>query len=89
MDILLDGMKIKSKEELFSFLKKEINSHDFHGNNLDALWDVLSYPNLVVNIKIINFKSLEESLGSYAVKLKELLNDLKALNAENRIVIND
>lgn len=80
MEILLDGNVILSKEILFKTLKDQINSDDFYGNNLDALWEVLSYSidHLVVTIK--NKKELENNLGDYLNKLLNLLKELNDIN---------
>ena len=80
MEILLDGNLILNKESLFKTLKEQINSDEFYGNSLDALWDVLSYgiDSLVVTIK--NRKELEINLGDYFNKLIDLFEELNNKN---------
>lgn len=75
MDIIIDGNKIISRESLFNNLKEEINNREFIGNNLDALWDILTTIN-VSSIKIINNNNLKKSLGDYYYNLLNLINDL-------------
>ena len=50
MEIKLDGLNINNKMDLFSEFKKYFV--DLYGNNLDALWDVLSSysQDLTINI---------------------------------------
>lgn len=80
MEILLDGKLIFNKEILFSTLKEQINSEDFQGNNLDALWDVLSSERNDLIITIKNKFELENNLVSYLDSLLNLFNDLSKNN---------
>lgn len=84
MEILLDGQMILNKDILFKTLKEQINSDEFYGDNLDALWDVLTYgiDNITVTIK--NQKKLEKNLGNYLYKLLDLF---KSLNDNNVKVV--
>ena len=85
MELILDGHLIKDKESLFVTLKSQINSEEFYGNNLDALWDVLS--SYIGEIRIIyrNIDALKQNLGSYADALLQLFLDLKEVN--NKVII--
>lgn len=87
MDIILDGLLINNKKELFVSLKKQINSDEFYGDNLDALWDVLTYLNEPLKIKIVNFRALQNNLGDYADNLKKLFIDLVDYNKLNSLEI--
>lgn len=80
MDILLDGKIITDKKVLFEQLKSQINDEAFYGNNLDALWDVLSYLKSEIRIVITNEASLKAHLGAYAEALLEVFEDLKGVN---------
>ncbi len=80
MEILLDGNTIANKEILFITLKNQIKSDEFFGNNLDALWEVLSYGTENLLVTILNMKELETNLGDY---LNKLLNLFKELNDTN------
>lgn len=80
MEIVLDGNKITNKKDLFETLKKQVKSEEFYGNNLDALWDVLTVHKEPLTIKIINEELLNKHLEDYYNKLLELFNDLKDSN---------
>jgi len=80
MEIILDGKKIKTKDELFIFFKDYFQ--DLYGNNLDALFDTLSYHKGKLIIKIINYQDLKNNLGDYVLKLENLFLDLKDINNE-------
>ncbi|MCK9471372.1 MAG: barstar family protein [Bacilli bacterium] len=77
MEIIIDGNLITNKQELFSNLKLQINSDEFYGNNLDALWDVLSSINEELIVEIKNLITLKLNLGEYTDSLVQLFMDLK------------
>lgn len=87
MDIVLDGKFITNKNTLFEELKKQINDEAFYGDNLDALWDVLSYSNKEINVVIVNQVDLKNHLGDYADILIEVLNNLKDVNERTSVEI--
>lgn len=74
--IILDGLKIKTKEDLFDTIRNQLDSSEFYSNNLDALYDVLSTINVDLFITIKNYKHLKKNLGEYANNLETLLIDL-------------
>lgn len=82
MEIRLDGKQIKNKELLFIHLKNEIKSLEFIGNNLDALWDVLSSYNSKISVKIINVENLINNLGDYGKSLISLFKELDNIALE-------
>lgn len=82
MEILLDGKEILDKKILFLKLKEQIDSTEFYGDNLDALWDVLSTINEGIKIIILNKKDLKIHLGEYAELLIELFHGLKDVNED-------
>jgi len=86
MEILLDGNKIIDKNSLFISLKEQINSEEFHGNNLDALWDVLSCNNNNLVVTITNKDKLEANLGEYLTILLDLFNEL--ISPDREVTIN-
>ena len=89
MDIVLSGKLIKNRDMLFDSFRNQINNSVEFSNNLDALWDVLSYIDENISIKLLNFKELKDNLGDYALKFKSLLSDLKTLDSKNKIEIID
>ena len=87
MELLLDGNKIANKEELYKILKEQINSEDFCGSNLDALWDALLYCSDTVVLTIKNKDQLEKTFGIYYTELMKVFTDLKESNID--ITINE
>ena len=80
MEIVLDGNKINSKDDLFTEFRKEFS--DLYGNNLDALWDVLTYYKGKLKVLIINYSNLYKNLGEYINYLIALFDDFKNENPE-------
>jgi len=86
MEIVLDGNVIENKELLFETLKKQINSDEFYGNNLDSLWDVLSNYTDDLTITVMHSAELVENLGNYAHMLMGLFDELNQIYTE--VVLN-
>ena len=42
MTITIDGLSIKKKEDFYANIKTELNVPEYFGNNLDALYDILT-----------------------------------------------
>lgn len=60
---VIDGFKISSKEELHAKLAKDLNFPAHYGNNLDALYDVLSTEKDSTVIKVVNVEILKKKIG--------------------------
>jgi ribonuclease inhibitor len=89
MELILDGKAITNKQELFSSLKAQIDSSEFYGNNLDALWEVLNSIKEAINIEIIHYADLRINLGEYVDSLIQLFVDLKTMNSEFKLTLLD
>ena len=50
--IELDAKKLQNKEEAYAYLREKLNLPDWFGNNLDALYDVLTGENLRESYRI-------------------------------------
>lgn len=64
-EIFLDGCSMTSKEAAHSYIKEKLNFPAYYGENLDALWDVLSTYSNTVSIYLINEEVLNKNLGEY------------------------
>jgi len=73
--VLLDGKLMTTKDMMHEELKDKLELPEFYGNNLDALWDMLTgYLEMPLTIIFINFKIFRDSLGEYANNLLFLFN---------------
>ena len=78
INIIVDGKKLKSKQALHAFFKKELNFPDYYGENLDAFWDCLTDAIIcdTIFIKWIHFKESEKVFGSdYVNHYLEMFED--------------
>ena len=63
----------------------QINNEEFIGENLDALWDVLTMYNKITII-IKNDVLLKRNLNNYYDSLIILFEDLVKINENNKII---
>ncbi len=78
--IILDGKKMISREIAHTHMKEKLNAKEYYGNNLDALWDVLSTYDRNVKVEFINIESLIENLGDYGEFIVEVFKDAEKEN---------
>lgn len=74
-EIFLDGCSMTSKETAHTYIKQRLNLPPYYGENLDALWDMLSTYSNTISIYLINEEALNENLGEYGNLLKEVFQE--------------
>lgn len=87
--IILDGRYMKNKELTHLYLKEKLETYGYYGENLDALWDILSTYSYPVEIKLINEYRLIESLGDYGKSILEVFKDAQEENHNIKFTIID
>lgn len=70
--ILLDGRKMNNQEMVHEYLQLKLNSPEYTGRNLDALWDILSTYDRNVEIKLIYGDYLIQNLQDYGEKILKI-----------------
>lgn len=73
--ITLNGKEMLTKEDVHPYLKDKLSIKEYYGNNLDALWDVLSTYNKVLQIELLHHDDLLENLGEYGQAIVQLFHD--------------
>ena len=73
--IIIDGNRIKSKEEFFTAVQNQIGAKRLIGRNLDALYDVLTSLTVHTVIEIHSRQLLESALGEYWKRIFWVLSD--------------
>ncbi|SHI90767.1 ribonuclease inhibitor [Clostridium cavendishii DSM 21758] len=85
--VLIDGLKINSKEKLHEVFRTELNFPDYYGNNLDALFDVLSTDiEMPINLIFENTKYCKQYLGEYLDSTIEVLKNVSTYYPNDFIV---
>lgn len=76
-EFIIDGKKMTSKKAMYTHFSR-IFSFPIHlGNNLDALWDVLTEENEVTVIYFKNIAKLIENLDGYGQKVIQVFQNLE------------
>lgn len=78
MLVVLDGRKMTNKITLHRYLKEKCNFPEYYGNNLDALYDVLTDREEPLKIRLENAAELKELLCGYGEAFIETLEDAAA-----------
>ena len=73
LKIEIDFENITTKEEFYEVFRSKIELPEYFGDNLDALWDVMTaYLELPLKVRFLNFNNKKLD---FFVSLKELFND--------------
>ena len=86
MKTVINGKHIKDKKAFHKMVKRVFQLDDYYGENLDALWDMLTAKN-ELNIKIINSKLIIRNLGDYGLKIVDLFNELNRVDENYKVRI--
>jgi ribonuclease inhibitor len=82
-EIFLDGYKMISKSETHKYIKKMLNFPDYYGENLDALWDILSTKSKIISIFLLHEEKIYENLDDYGKQLIDVFQE--AANSNTNI----
>ena len=78
--IVLDGNKMTTIEQAHLYIKEQLDLPEYYGNNLDALWDILSVESTRKSIMLINRDSLVNNIGAYANCLINVFLEASKIN---------
>lgn len=78
MQVFIDGRKITDKATLHAYLKEQCKFPDYYGNNLDALYDVLTDRTEPLEICLEYASELKEKLCGYGEAFIATLEDAAA-----------
>lgn len=78
MEVILDGRKMTDKFTLHQYVKEQCKFPEYYGNNLDALYDVLTDRSEPLEIKLEHAEELKELLCGYGEAFIETLEDAAA-----------
>ena len=80
MEVIIDGRKIDSAEQLYRAFGEQMELPAYFGNNLDALYDVLTTFSRSLEVRVWNEPMLDQKLGPCAVRLRRMLQDAAGNN---------
>lgn len=75
MQAELKGSLIPDRKALHEILKAQLQLPEYYGNNLDALFDLLTERGVPTEILVTEWTELEVNLGGYAAALMDTLYD--------------
>ncbi len=75
IEIILDGSKMTSNDAAHKYIKECMNFPEYYGENLDALWDLLSTWAAETTVYLLNEEKMHENLGEYCELLKGVFQE--------------
>lgn len=73
MVVELDCREMTDRVTVHQHLKEKLDLPDHYGNNLDALYDILTERSAPMTIRVLGAKKLELQLGRYGTALLNTL----------------
>lgn len=80
MKLELDGNAFDNREQLHEEIARQLNFPEYYGENLDALWDILSSWAEPLEISVVHSEGLLQYLGSYGEAVLELFQEAEDEN---------
>lgn len=80
MNIILDGRLMTDQQRAHQHIKEQFAFPDYYGNNLDALWDLLTEVRKDLTITLIHHAELIDYLDGYGQTLLDLFKEIEETN---------
>ena len=87
MRIELDCRQMTDKQAAHAYLKQTLSLPDYYGNNLDALYDVLTEWAEPAELVLTHWRLLGSQLGDYGVSLLETLREASEENPSLEVTL--
>lgn len=80
MTLVIDGASIENKNDFYQNIKKELNAPEYFGNNLDALYDILTEQSGIIQIEFLHYNKMRNQIGTaFCEKLLKVLQNADIL----------
>lgn len=79
-EFILDAGMVTDRESLHRYLKEQLELPEYYGNNLDALYDVLTEMGEETLIIVVNGRCFPEVLGNYGKSLIQVFREAEDEN---------
>ncbi len=76
----LDGSKMDSIQNTHIHLKESMMLPEYYGENLDAMYDVMSDIRENTFVFVLNSQQMRTSLGDYGARMERVWEDLEQHN---------
>ncbi len=86
MELRLNGGQLTDRQQLHEAIAQQLRLPDYYGENLDALWDILSSWNEPLQIVVEDSGRLIGGLGSYGEAVLQLFQEAEAENSVISVV---
>lgn len=86
MELRLNGGQLTDRQALHAAIARQLCLPDYYGENLDALWDILSSWNEPLQIVVEDSGRLIGGLGSYGEAVLQLFQEAEAENSVISVV---
>ncbi len=78
---ILNGKRMTYNKSTHAYLKRKLQFPDYYGNNLDALWDLLTSISNPIEIILLNIDDMYENLGEYGEEIVKTFEEAMDENA--------
>lgn len=79
-EITLNGAYMRSKRGAHIYIKEQLDAPEYYGENLDALWDVLTSYSKPIKINFVNMDKSIGCLGEYGKSIIQVFQDAEEEN---------
>ena len=87
MRVVIDGKRLSGRVEYHRFLKEALGFPDYYGNNLDALYDLLSVRDEEAELVVMNATAMHADLLSYGTDFLRTLADAAEANPRISLIL--
>ena len=89
MRVELDCRKMTDKQATHAYLKQALALPDYYGNNLDALYDLMTDREEETVLVLGYWRQLGLLLGDYGISLLETLREASAAHPKVEIILKE